>query len=101
MIGKNKDMVPEMIKVKTSGFFFRGAQETIYNGFPIKFFDKLSYLEIIASWFTSFPEYLTLENLENKDSVVRMKLVMQAVLSTIYRIVKPSKSFNPVLGETF
>ena len=26
---------------------------------------------------------------------------MQAVLSTIYRIVKPSKSFNPVLGETY
>jgi hypothetical protein len=30
-----------------------------------------------------------------------MKLVVNSVFSTIYMTSKPSKPFNPILGETF
>ena len=30
-----------------------------------------------------------------------MKLVVTMVMSTLYMTVKPSKPFNPILGETY
>ena len=100
MIESQKGMVGDLLRSKTS-FFRKKKKETIYNGFPIKYFDKKSYLEVVAEWFTSFPLYLSKEKLKSQEPLIRIKLVMEAVFSTIYRIVKPSKSFNPVLGETF
>ena len=75
---------------------------TIYTGFPIKYFSAKSYLEIVAEWFTNVPHYLSRGMLEkNKDPVWRLYQVVTAIFSTLYMTVKPAKSFNPVLGETF
>ena len=75
--------------------------DTIYTGFPIKFFEAKSYLEVVSEWFTNFPKFLSKSVLKNKDPAYRMQQVFMAVYSTIYMTVKPAKSFNPVLGETF
>ena len=39
--------------------------------------------------------------MEQKDPLIRMKLVINAIISTIYMTSKPSKPFNPILGETY
>ena len=35
------------------------------------------------------------------DPTERLKLVITMVLSTLYMTIKPSKPFNPILGETY
>jgi hypothetical protein len=39
--------------------------------------------------------------LNNNDPHWRMKEVIYSIMSTIYMTVKPSKPFNPILGETY
>jgi hypothetical protein len=41
------------------------------------------------------------ELLNNKDPLWRMKQVVFSILSTVFMTVKPSKPFNPILGETY
>ena len=105
MIEGSKGLVSEILSSKGSNvlsLFSSTKPETIYNGFPIKFFEPKSYLEVVAEWFTSFPRFLSKSLLKsNKDPAYRMQQVLKAVYSTIYMTVKPAKSFNPVLGETF
>jgi hypothetical protein len=59
-------------------------------------------LERVAEWFTNAPIYLGKEILSrNQTQEFRMKQVVSMVISTLYMTVKPSKPFNPILGETF
>ena len=95
-------MLSEVMNSKVGGFSIWGRDDTVYNGFPIKYFEPMSYLERIAEWFTNFPVYLDHDQLmRNKDPEWRMKQVVTAVFSTIYMTVKPAKPFNPIIGETF
>ena len=55
MIENNSGMVGDLIGSKMPSIFGGTKAETIYDGFPIKYFDKLSYLEVVASWFVAFP----------------------------------------------
>lgn len=52
-------MLSEVMGSKVGGFSLFGTRDdTVYNGFPIKYFEPMSYLERIAEWFTNFPIYL-------------------------------------------
>jgi len=44
-----------------------------YKGFPLKYFDKESYLQRISDWFINAPMYLSSAKLRNKDPVFRLK----------------------------
>ena len=59
MIEKQSGMLSEVVGSKVSGFSLWGQKDdTVYSGFPIKYFEPMSYLERIAEWFTNFPIYL-------------------------------------------
>ena len=48
------------------------------------------------------PYFLSYEKIStNVEPVYRMKQTISMVLSTLYMTVKPSKPFNPILGETY
>lgn len=109
MLESQKGVISEVIKRKSTvmpsmswGAKKETAPQTKYSGFPLKFFEDQTYLERIAEWFTTAPFYLSQERLQKtKDSIERMKLVVTMVMSTLYMTVKPSKPFNPILGETY
>ena len=107
MLESQKGVMSEIIRHKSKsikGFSLSPRKESTleYTGFPLKFFEDQSYLERIAEWFTTAPFFLDYRKLKkNRDPVYRMKQVVKTVLSTLYMTVKPSKPFNPVLGETY
>ena len=50
------------------------------------------------------PYYLSslfLKSEEGLSPINRLKAVLTMVISTLYLTVKPTKSYNPILGETF
>lgn len=104
MIKSQQGLVPEIIKSQSKkvSFSWGSSKPTnSYTGFPLKFFEDQTYLERIAEWFVNAPRFLSKNVLENKDPVFRMKQVIKMVFSTLYMTVKPSKPFNPFLGETY
>lgn len=109
MVDSQKGVIAEVIKRKSktmpSFSFGSKKQEPAvpqYTGFPLKFFEDQTYLERIAEWFTTVPYFLESKKLkENRDPEFRFKEVVKMVLSTLYMTVKPSKPFNPILGETY
>lgn len=110
MLDSQKGVIAEVIKRKSKtmpsfSFGSKKSQEPVvpqYTGFPLKFFEDQTYLERIAEWFTTVPHYLDSAKLkDNRDPEFRFKEVVKMVLSTLYMTVKPSKPFNPILGETY
>lgn len=107
MLDSQKGLISEIIRRKSKsikGFSFSPRKDSIpeYTGFPLKFFEDQTYLERIAEWFTTAPFFLDSQQLKkNRDPEYRMKQVIKTILSTLYMTVKPSKPFNPVLGETY
>ena len=107
MVDSQQGLIPEIIKTKSKrvSFSFSRSNNTPkqeYTGFPLKFFENQSYLERIAEWFSTAPFFLSHEVVSaNTEAVFRMKQTISMVISTLYMTVKPSKPFNPMLGETY
>lgn len=91
-----------MIKSKSATIGSKKGKPNQYKGFPLKYFEAMSYLERVCEWYTNVPYFLSSDVLKNnKDPTFRMKQTVYAILSTVYMTVKPSKPFNPILGETY
>jgi hypothetical protein len=59
-------------------------------------------MERACEWFSTAPHFLDSSLLKsNTDPVFRMQQTVAMVISTLYMTVKPSKPFNPILGETY
>lgn len=101
MIEGQQGLIPEIVKSKTKKMG-HASHNGGYSGFPLKFFECESYLQRLSDWFINAPVYLAKNKLQgNKNPVFRLNQCVLMVLSTLYMTVKPSKPFNPILGETF
>lgn len=102
MIKGQQGLIGEIVKSKSSNMGSKKGKPNQYKGFPLKYFEAMSYLERVCEWYTNVPYFLSSEVLQNnKDPVFRMQQTVRAILSTVYMTVKPSKPFNPILGETY
>ena len=100
MIKGQQGLIGEIVKSKSSGG--KKGKPNQYKGFPLKYFESMSYVERICEWFTNFPHFLSEKSLKNNtDPVYRLRMAARAVITTVYMTVKPSKPFNPILGETY
>ena len=100
MIKGQQGLIGEIVKSKSAGS--KKGKPNSYKGFPLKYFESKSYVERICEWFTNVPYFLSIKKLQaNKDPLWRLKMTTRAIVSTIYMTVKPSKPFNPILGETY
>lgn len=100
MIKGQQGLIGEIVKSKSSGG--KKGKPNSYKGFPLKYFEAMSYVERLCEWFTNIPHFLSEKSLKQKsDPVFRLRMAARAIISTLYMTVKPSKPFNPILGETY
>ena len=63
----------EIIKSKSKMMSWGGSKANTYTGFPLKFFEELTYIERACEWFSTAPHYLDSALLKtNTDPVFRM-----------------------------
>lgn len=102
MIKGQQGLIGEIVKSKSSNMGSKKGKPNQYKGLPLKYFEAMSYLERVCEWYTNVPYFLASDVIKNnKDPVFRMKQTVRAILSTVYMTVKPSKPFNPILGESY
>jgi hypothetical protein len=102
MIKGQQGLIGEIVKSKSSNMGSKKGKPNQYKGLPLKYFEAMSYLERVCEWYTNVPYFLASDVIKNnKDPIFRMKQTVRAILSTVYMTVKPSKPFNPILGESY
>ena len=61
MIKGQQGLVSEIIKSKSSAMgSSKNKQPNKYKGFPLKYFEVMSYLERVCEWYTNVPYFLPL-----------------------------------------